>query len=353
MKLTELGWNESLQNYFEEYKQTDYTFGRVVLEHKNVYQVITENGEFLSEVSGKYRYHALSREDYPAVGDWVVLSERLQEGKATIHATLPRFSKFSRKIAGLTTEEQIVAVNVDTVFLVQSLNQDLNPRRLERYLLMAWESGANPVVVLTKADLCENIAAFTGEVESVAFGVPVHVISVVSGLGLAELSTYFAPGKTVALLGSSGAGKSTLTNYLLGEAKQLVQNIREEDDKGRHTTTHRELIQLPTGGLVIDTPGMRELQLWEAESGLSYSFQDIEALAQQCKFRDCTHQKEPNCAVQHAIQIGLLEKERLQSYNKLQKELAYLERKNDKRAQLAEKEKWKKIQASVPKTKKR
>ncbi|WP_226680841.1 ribosome small subunit-dependent GTPase A [Sutcliffiella horikoshii] len=347
MKRNQLGWNEFLNNAFIEYEEQGYTVGRVMLEHKRLYRVETDQGECLAEVSGKYRFESVTREDYPAVGDWVVLSERQEEGKATIHALLPRFSKFSRKAAGLTTEEQIVAANVDTVFLVQSLNYDFNPRRLERYLVMAWESGSNPVVVLTKSDLCENIPGKIAEVEAVAFGVPIYAVSVKEETGLEELETYFAEGKTVALLGSSGAGKSTLTNYLLGEEKQLIQEVRSDDDKGKHTTTYRELYMLPTGGLVLDTPGMRELQLWEADGAISHSFQDIEDLAEQCYFRDCKHANEPKCAVQGAIEDGTLEAARYQSYVKLQRELAFLERKNDKRAQLAEKEKWKKITSGV------
>ena len=353
MKRNELGWNDYLNNEFTAYEERGYTVGRVMLEHKRLYRVETESGEYLAEVSGKYRFEAASREDYPAVGDWVVLSERPSERKATIQALLPRFSKFSRKAAGLTTEEQIVAANVDTVFLVQSLNYDFNARRLERYLIMAWESGANPVIVLTKADLCEDVAERIKDVEAVALGVPVFAISVKDETGLEELAPFFTTGKTVALLGSSGAGKSTLTNFLLGEEKQVIQEVRSDDDRGRHTTTYRELYLLPTGGLVLDTPGMRELQLWEADGAtVGQSFRDVEELAEQCYFRDCKHENEPRCAVQRAISEGALEAARYQSYVKLQRELAYLERKTNKRAQLAEKDKWKKISTSVQSKKK-
>ena len=347
MKRNQLGWNEFLNYAFVEYEEQGYTVGRVMLEHKRLYRVETDFGECLAEVSGKYRFEAATREDYPAVGDWVVLSERQEEGKATIHAMLPRFSKFSRKTAGLATEEQIVAANVDTVFLVQSLNYDFNPRRMERYLVMAWESGSNPVVVLTKSDLCKDVPGKIAEMEAVAYGVPIHALSVKEETGLEELTSYFGEGKTVALLGSSGAGKSTLTNHLLGEEKQLIQEVRSDDDKGKHTTTYRELYMLPTGGLVLDTPGMRELQLWEADGAINHSFQDIEELSEQCYFRDCKHANEPKCAVRDAIEEGALDAARYQSYVKLQRELAFLERKNDKRAQLAEKEKWKKITSGV------
>jgi len=353
LKRNELGWNDYLNNEFALFEEQGFTVGRVMLEHKRIYRVETENGEYLAEVSGKYRFEAESREDYPAVGDWVVLSERPSERKATIQALLPRFSKFSRKAAGLTTEEQIVAANVDTVFLVQSLNYDFNARRLERYLIMAWESGATPVIVLTKADLCEDVAARIKDVEAVALGVPVFAVSVKDEAGLEKLAPYFTTGKTVALLGSSGAGKSTLTNFLLGEEKQVIQEVRGDDDKGRHTTTYRELYLLPTGGLVLDTPGMRELQLWEADGAtVGQSFQDVEELAEQCYFRDCKHENEPSCAVREAIREGTLEEARYQSYVKLQRELAYLERKTNKRAQLAEKDKWKKISTSVKSKKK-
>ncbi|KAB2338948.1 ribosome small subunit-dependent GTPase A [Cytobacillus depressus] len=317
-----------------------------------MYRVWTENGELLCDVAGKFSYMASTREDYPAVGDWVVFSPRYDEGRGTIHAVLPRKSKFSRKAAGLNTEEQIVAANVDTIFLVNSLNDDLNLRRIERYLLLTWESGANPVIVLTKADLCEALEEKLNEIETVAMGVPVVVVSVLEEKGIDNLQPYLLPNNSIALLGSSGVGKSTLTNYLLGDEKQKVQNIREGDDKGRHTTTHRELIQLPNGTMLIDTPGMRELQLWDSGDGLVESFSDIEELAKQCKYRDCAHNQEPGCAIQQAINQGAIDHQRLKSYKKLQKELAYLERKQDQLAQAEEKKRWKSIHVSMKKSKK-
>jgi len=346
-----LGWRPSLETAFAPYRAEGCYAGRVALEHKHIYRVYTEQGEILAEVSGKLRHLAMGREDYPAVGDWVILDVRAAEGRGTIHGILPRHSKFSRKAAGATTEEQIVAVNVDTVFLVNALNQDFNLRRLERYLILAWESGASPVVILSKADLCEDAAAKAAEAEAVAIGVPIHVVSSLTDAGLDTLSDYVREGQTVALLGSSGVGKSTLVNRLYGEEVLATGGIREDDDRGRHTTTHRELVVLPGGGLLIDTPGMRELQLWDADEGLSAGFSDVEELAAECRFQDCKHEKEPGCAVQTALRSGTLKRERYDSYLKLQRELAYLARKESVHLRLQEKAKWKQIHQQM-KTKK-
>jgi len=352
LNLKTLGWNEFFEEEFLQFKEQGYEVGRIALEHKKIYRVLTEYGELLGEVSGKMRFNALDRGDYPAVGDWVVISARPEEQKATIHAVLPRKSKFSRKVAGQTTEEQIVASNVDTIFLVNALNADFNVRRIERYILSAWESGANPVIILSKADLCEDIDDKIAEVETVAFGIPILPISAEKNIGIDQLSPYLYEGQTIALLGSSGVGKSTLTNTLIGHQKQQVKEVREGDDRGRHTTTHRELIVLEQGGgILIDTPGMRELQLWEADEGLSQSFSDVESLAENCKFRDCKHEKEPGCAIQQAISDGTLDMDRYNSYVKLQKELAYIERKENQRAALAEKAKWKQVSNNQKKIK--
>lgn len=347
MNLEQLGWKPFFSEQFHTLSSEGFIPGRVALEHKHIYRVYTGHGELLAEVSGKLRHAAFSREDYPAVGDWVVLQGRLDEGKATIHGILDRSSKFSRKVAGNKIEEQIVAANVDTVFLVNALNQDFNIRRMERYLVMAWESGANPVIILSKADLCDDVEDKVAQVESIGMGVPVHVISSLQNEGVDELACYLGTGQTVALLGSSGAGKSTLTNTLYGREIQKVKEVREGDDRGKHTTTHRELVILPNGGLLIDTPGMRELQLWESQDGLQESFEDIEQLSLQCSFRDCKHVKEPGCAVKGAIQAGTLSSDRFDSFLKLQKELAFLERKTDKQAMLAEREKMKKLTKAV------
>ncbi|ARU63741.1 ribosome small subunit-dependent GTPase A [Tumebacillus avium] len=342
-----MGFKPFFQASFAAFAGQGYTVGRVALEHKHLYRVYTESGDLLADVSGKFRFQTTGRQDFPAVGDFVVMSVRPEEGKATIHAVLPRKSKFSRKIAGNTTEEQIVACNVDTVFLVNALNNDFNVRRIERYLIMAWESGANPVIILSKADLCDDVEEKVAQVESVAIGVPVHVISSVMNEGIDELLPYVGEGQTVALLGSSGVGKSTLTNRLVGHEVQVVQEVREGDDRGKHTTTHREMIALPQGGLMIDTPGMRELQLWEADEGFSDSFADIVELAESCRFSDCGHNSEPGCAVKSALHDGSLDKGRYNNFVKMQRELAYLARKDDARAQAQEKQKWKNITKSM------
>jgi ribosome biogenesis GTPase len=353
LNLQTLGWNSFFAGHFAKYAEQGYAAGRIALEHKHLYRIYTEHGELLGEISGKLRYSANGREDYPAVGDWVAITPRIEEGKATIHAILPRKSKFSRKAAGETTEEQIVATNVDTVFLVNALNNDFNLRRMERYLILAWESGANPVIILSKADLCDDVERKVAEVESIAIGVPIHVTSSAQGIGLESITPYLREGATVALLGSSGVGKSTLINRLYGAEKQRVNEVREGDDRGKHTTTHRELICLPQGGIIIDTPGMRELQMWEADEGFRDAFEDIESLAEQCQFRDCQHGKEPGCAVKQALRDGSLSAERYQNYQKLQRELAFLARKEDMRLHLAEKQKWKKISQSMRHVKQR
>ncbi|WP_374964826.1 ribosome small subunit-dependent GTPase A [Lysinibacillus sp. RS5] len=356
MNLTTLGFltyfEEQMTGFKQEAKLANCVPARVTLEHKHSYRVLAEEGEWLATIAGHYAYTSLAREDFPAVGDWVLVEKMPGEEKAIIHKLFTRKSVFSRKVAGQEIQEQIVASNVDIVLLVMSLNADFNIRRLERYLVAAWDSGAKPVVVLTKADLCEDISSMMREVESVAFGVDIFVTSALSGEGLADIRALFTEGVTGALLGSSGAGKSTLTNALSGEDFMKVAGIRNDDAKGRHTTTHRELVVLPSGGCLIDTPGMRELQLWDQGDSLSSSFKDIEELSAACHYRDCTHQKEPHCAVQQAITDGVLEQSRLQSYFKLQKELAFIERKTNAQARLTEQRKWKQISKGLKKGKK-
>jgi ribosome biogenesis GTPase len=285
-------------------------------------------------------HEAATTADLPVVGDWVVVLLGSEEGTGTITAVLPRQTKFSRKVAWQAAEEQVLAANVDVAFLVTSLNEDLNLRRLERYLILAWESGARPVIVLTKADLHPDPAAAVAEVETIAGGVPVQALSSLTGVGLDEVRALLEPGLTAVLLGSSGVGKSTLINTLTGEDLLATQEIRN-DGKGRHTTIRRELVQLPTGALVIDTPGIREIQLWVADDGIDEAFEDVTELFAHCRFSDCAHDREPGCAVRAALEDGTLAAERWDSYLKLQAELEHLDRKLDKRAASEARKRWK------------
>jgi ribosome biogenesis GTPase / thiamine phosphate phosphatase len=336
------GWTAELQAAFAPYEAEGFGAGRVASEHQHIYTLFTDAGERLARVTGRLRHEAAGRADFPAVGDWVVVKlGGADDESSTIRAILPRRSKFSRKAAGDTADEQIVAANVDTVFLVMGLDGDWNPRRLERYLSVARDSGAAPVVLLSKADLCDDPEARRRDLE--AFGSPVLVVSARTGDGLEQLAPWFVRGRTVALLGSSGVGKSTLINRLLGEDRLRTADVRASDDRGRHTTSNRQLLQLPGGALVIDTPGMRELQLWDVGSGVVASFDDVAALAELCRFGDCGHEAEPGCAVARAVASGELDGERLASFRKLQKELKHVAVMQDQRAQIEEKRRWKVI----------
>lgn len=302
----------------------NYTIGRILLQEKGIYRVISETGEQFAEVSGRLKHKAKSISDFPAVGDFVMIDCNANKGHAVIHDILPRKSVFIRKAAGTGNTEQVVAANIDTVFICMSLNNDFNLRRLERYLSVAWDSGAVPVIVLTKSDLCSDLKQFISSVELIAAGTDIVTASAMEQNGLGKLLPYITYGSTVALIGSSGVGKSTIINRLLGE-NRLDTNGLCDDDKGRHTTTRRELFLLKHGGMVIDTPGMRELGLWNIDKGLDKAFSDIEALASMCRFRNCSHTNEPHCAVKDAIEKGELSKERLQSYQKLKSENRYAE----------------------------
>lgn len=338
--LTTLGWDAQRSEEFEQHTSAGLVPGRVAVQHRGAWDVLTELGELRVDAAGKLRYDASSTAQLPVVGDWVAVAVRSDENGGTIQAVLSRRTKVSRKTAWQATEEQVLVANVDVVFLVTSVNEDLNLRRLERYLTLALESGARPVFILTKADLLDDVAPAVAIVESVAFGVPVLAISSTTGVGIEEVRALLPAGTTGAFIGSSGVGKSTLVNALAGEDLLATQEIRA-DGRGRHTTVRRELIVLPGGGLIVDTPGMRELQLWDADEGLDEAFEDVTSLFAHCKFSDCRHDKEPGCAVQAALAAGTLSAERWESYLNLERELQHLERRQDLRLQAEEKRKWK------------
>ena len=311
------GLNERFINEFKMYEKMN--IGRITSQDRDLYKIITENGENRAQISGKFRYNTTNSSDYPAVGDFVIFDDN-EEGNVIIQHVLTRKSAFIRKAAGTSNSIQVIAANIDIVFICMSLNNDFNLRRLERYISVAWDSGATPVVVLTKSDLCSNLEEIMSELETVAISVDIIVTSSMVLDGFLSVNKYIENGKTVAFIGSSGVGKTTLINKLAGESLFDTQGLRN-DDKGRHTTTKRELILLPSGGIVIDTPGMRELGIESAD--LSKAFADIDTLSEQCRFNDCSHTKEPGCAVKEAIKNGELSEERLTSYFKLKKEAKY------------------------------
>ena len=343
MHLIDLGWNTFFEKTFEPYRAIGYFAARIAQENRTNYVVLCENGELLAELSGKFRFEADSNGKYPTVGDWAAISIVPNENRAIIHVLMPRQSAFIRKEAGVQTEEQVVAANIDTVFIVQGLDGNFNLRRIERYLTLAWESGAVPVILLNKSDLCQELDVRVGEIESMAIGVAVHSISAIDGTGFEKLEKYLIGGKTAAFLGSSGVGKSSIINRLLGEERLNTGKVSDADSRGRHTTTYRQMIVLPDGGIVIDTPGMRELQVWGDDEGLRQAFDDIEELATECRFRDCAHQSEPGCAVLAAISDCRLDGERYQSYLKLKRELRYLAARQSMKASAAEKLRWKQL----------
>jgi ribosome biogenesis GTPase len=311
-----------------------------VAQQRKFWRVAGDFGECWAEASGKLR---LAAADWPAVGDWVVMELHRADSTAVIQEVLPRRTKFVRKSPGKKIEEQVIAANVDTALLVSGLDGDFNPRRMERYLAQCWESGARSVIVLNKADACEEARGKAAEMERVAIGTSVCVVSARTGEGFAELEEFLKPGDTLVLLGSSGVGKSTIANRFLEETVQEVRPVRKSDSKGRHTTTTRELFILPGGALLMDTPGLREMQLWDADHGVAQAFADIDSLAAQCRFGDCRHEAEPGCAVLAALSAGTLDPARGENWRKLLREQEFFRRKIDPEARQEQKELWKQI----------
>lgn len=344
------GWSDLLAQAFAPHAAQGWFPGRIVVQHRDGYLVVTDQGELRAKAAGRL-FNEATEADYPAVGDWVALSLNPDERIATVHALLPRHTALVRRAADTLQAPQVIAANIDVAFVVTSLNADLNPRRIERYLAAAWQSGARPVVILTKADLCANVQGETARIAAVAAGCPVIAVSARQGLGLDTMLAEVTAGETSVLIGSSGVGKSTLVNAFLGEDRMAVNAIREADDQGRHTTSHRQLVLLPSGAMILDTPGVREMGLIDADEGLSVVFDDIEALAQDCRFNDCCHASEPGCAVRAALQTGALDPARWAHFQKLGLELAAVEEKADRVARDQERRRLAALQKTYRATK--
>ena len=334
MILSDWGWNERLAASVLERLEAGLVPGRVVTEGRQLYQVVSEGGTAWCRVSGAYMGRAGAPTDYPAVGDWVLLEPNVSSDQGIIQHLVPRSGAFTRKSAGQVTEAQVIAANLDTLFIVFGLDggRNFTERSVERYVTCSWDSGATPVLILNKADLCEDVETARLQAQNAAPGVAIHCTSCINGTGFDELDPYLLPGVTVGLTGRSGVGKSSIVNYLLGVDLLDTGKQRDADLRGRHTTTRREIVRLPSGALLLDTPGLREVQLWGDESSLAGSFPEIEEYAASCRFRDCRHSGEPDCAVQQALADGGIDQQRYESYLELQRELSFLQTKVDDRA---------------------
>jgi ribosome biogenesis GTPase len=337
--LRELGWTDARGREFDALRDGAESLfpARVAVAFNHHFRVYVEGEEWEAMVAGRLKHRVAHRAELPVVGDWVVVRRRPGEDRASIVAVLPRASAFSRKEAGDLTGQQVVAANIDVVFIVTALDADFSPRRVERYLLLTREGGARPVVLLTKPDLCVEVARAVVEMTAVLGDAPLHVVNPRTAEGLEAVRGYVDVGRTAALLGSSGVGKSTIVNRLVGQDVRRTQEVRATDAKGRHTTTHRELILLPGGGVLVDTPGMREVQLWEGGEGAEQTFDDIEIVGTGCHFSDCRHRGEPRCAVAAAVASGSLSEARLTSYHALHDELVALSARQDMRARTEQK----------------
>lgn len=354
MSISKWGWNSyfaAMWNEMElsETERENATPARIVAQQRGLWGVAGEFGECLAAASGRLRLAAEAGAQWPAVGDWTAVELR-GSGTAVIRAVVPRRNGFVRKAPGKKIEEQVIAANLDLALVISAFGSDFNPRRVERYLAQCWESGVRPAIVLNKADTCDDPRAIAAEMEQVAFGVAVYVMSAMTGEGVDQVEALLKPGQTIVALGSSGVGKSTLTNRLLGHPVQQVKEVRAHDGRGRHTTTARELFVLPSGALLIDTPGLRALELWDAEDGVAQTFADIESLAAHCRFGDCHHEAEPGCAVQAALSSGALPLARIENRNKLLREQEFLRRKVDPAVREEEKQRIKRLMRNVRET---
>jgi ribosome biogenesis GTPase / thiamine phosphate phosphatase len=345
--IQDLGWDAYFEALWHECAADGCVPARVVSQQRGLWRVVGDFEECWAEPSGKFRKESETGGNWPAVGDWVSVELRPEKQSALIQQVLPRRSRFVRKVAGKQIAEQVIVANIDVALIVAALDGDFNVRRIERYLAQCWESGARPAIVLNKADACAESRELAAEIEGIAMGAPIYLVSAKTGDGLEVLKATFKKGQTIVLLGSSGVGKSTLVNRLLQEERQTTHEVRESDSRGRHATTSRELFVMPGGAMIIDTPGLRELQLWNAAEGLTQTFADVDELASQCRFTNCQHKQEPGCAVQAAVGASTLDADRLESWRKLQREQEFLLRKVDPETSATQKKRIKILMRQV------